>query len=92
MHPDIRRNLMDQKSFAEGARAFILWGATLIDQAHRAGDKEADGLISLMTPVIKGFLTDQGYDMTVQAQQIYGGHGYIENGACRNIPAMPASR
>ena len=78
VHPDIRRNLMDQKSFAEGARAFILWGATLIDQAHRAGDKEADGLISLMTPVIKGFLTDQGYDMTVQAQQIYGGHGYIE--------------
>ncbi|UWQ30831.1 acyl-CoA dehydrogenase C-terminal domain-containing protein [Leisingera sp. M523] len=78
VHPDIRRSLMDQKSFAEGARAFLLWGATLIDQAHRADDKDADGLISLMTPVIKGFLTDQGYDMTVQAQQIYGGHGYIE--------------
>jgi len=78
VHPDIRRNLMDQKSFTEGARAFILWGATLIDQSHRAGDKEADGLVSLMTPVIKGFLTDQGYDMTVQAQQVYGGHGYIE--------------
>ncbi|WP_027259315.1 acyl-CoA dehydrogenase C-terminal domain-containing protein [Leisingera aquimarina] len=78
VHPDIRRSLMDQKSFSEGARAFLLWGATLIDQAHRAGDKDADGLISLMTPVIKGFLTDQGYDMTVQAQQVYGGHGYIE--------------
>jgi len=78
VHPDIRRNLMDQKSFVEGARAFILWGSTLIDQTHRAGDKDADGLISLMTPVIKGFLTDRGYDMTVQAQQIYGGHGYIE--------------
>ena len=78
VHPDIRRNLMDQKSFTEGARAFILWGATLIDQAHRAEDKDADGLISLLTPVIKGFLTDQGYDMTVQAQQVYGGHGYIE--------------
>ena len=78
VHPDIRRNLMDQKSFTEGARAFILWGATLIDKAHRAGDKEADGLISLLTPVIKGFLTDEGYDMTVQAQQVYGGHGYIE--------------
>ena len=78
MHPDIRRNLMDQKSFTEGARAFILWGATLIDQAHRAEDADADGLISLMTPVIKGFLTDKGYDMTVQAQQVYGGHGYIE--------------
>lgn len=78
VHPDIRRSLMDQKSFVEGARAFILWGATMIDQAHRSADKDADGLISLLTPVIKGFLTDEGYDMTVKAQQVYGGHGYIE--------------
>ncbi|MEO0390037.1 MAG: acyl-CoA dehydrogenase C-terminal domain-containing protein [Pseudomonadota bacterium] len=78
VHPDIRRSLMDQKSFAEGARAFILWGAQLIDQAHRSKDADADGLISLLTPVIKGFLTDQGYDMTIKAQQVYGGHGYIE--------------
>jgi alkylation response protein AidB-like acyl-CoA dehydrogenase len=78
VHPDIRRNLMEQKSFAEGARAFLLWGATLIDAAHRKGDGAADGLVSLMTPVIKGFLTDKGFEMTVQAQQIYGGHGYIE--------------
>ncbi|THD72823.1 acyl-CoA dehydrogenase [Thalassobius vesicularis] len=78
VHPDIRRNLMDQKSFIEGARAFILWSATMIDRAHRNDDTAADGLISLLTPVIKGFLTDEGYDMTVQAQQVYGGHGYIE--------------
>ncbi|SLN16543.1 acyl-CoA dehydrogenase C-terminal domain-containing protein [Ruegeria meonggei] len=78
VHPDIRRSLMDQKSFAEGARAFVLWGATMIDKAHRSGDKDADGLISLLTPVLKGFLTDEGYDMTVKAQQVYGGHGYIE--------------
>jgi len=78
VHPDIRRSLMDQKSFVEGARAFILWGATLIDAAHRKDDKDADGLVSLLTPVIKGFLTDVGYDMTVKAQQVYGGHGYIE--------------
>ncbi len=78
VHPDIRRSLMDQKSFAEGARAFILWAATMIDAAHRSDDKDADGLVSLMTPVIKGFLTDQGYDMTIKAQQVYGGHGYIE--------------
>ncbi|GAA6206952.1 acyl-CoA dehydrogenase C-terminal domain-containing protein [Cognatishimia sp. WU-CL00825] len=78
VHPDIRRSLMDQKSFVEGGRAFLLWGAQMIDAAHRAKDAEADGLVSLLTPVIKGFLTDQGYDMTVQAQQIYGGHGYIE--------------
>ena len=78
VHPDIRRSLMDQKSFAEGARAFVLWGAQMIDAAHRSKDADADGLISLLTPVIKGFLTDQGYDMTIKAQQVYGGHGYIE--------------
>ncbi|RFP90298.1 acyl-CoA dehydrogenase [Rhodobacteraceae bacterium 63075] len=78
VHPDVRRMLMDQKSFVEGARAFVLWGAYLIDKSHRADDEAAEGLISLMTPVIKGFLTDEGYDMTVQAQQVYGGHGYIE--------------
>ncbi|MEM9872485.1 MAG: acyl-CoA dehydrogenase C-terminal domain-containing protein [Pseudomonadota bacterium] len=78
VHPDIRRSLMEQKSFAEGARAFILWGATMIDAAHRAEDKDADGIVSLLTPIIKGFLTDVGYDMTIKAQQVYGGHGYIE--------------
>ncbi len=80
VHPDIRRSLMDQKSFVEGGRAFLYWGgAQMIDAAHRADDKDADGLVSLLTPpVLKGFLTDQGYDMTVLAQQIYGGHGYIE--------------
>ncbi|MGR3552433.1 acyl-CoA dehydrogenase C-terminal domain-containing protein, partial [Paracoccus sp. (in: a-proteobacteria)] len=78
VHPDIRRSLMDQKSFVEGARAFTFWGAHLIDRGHRNGDADATGLISLMTPVIKGFLTDQGYAMATQAQQIYGGHGYIE--------------
>ena len=78
VHPDVRRSLMDQKSFTEAARAFLLWGSTMIDAAHRAGDREADGMISLLTPVIKGFLTDQGYDMTIKAQQLYGGHGYIE--------------
>ena len=78
VHPDVRRMLMDQKSFVEGARAFTLWGAAQLDRAHRLGDKQADGLMSLLTPVIKGFFTDKGFDMAVQAQQIYGGHGYIE--------------
>ncbi|MGX9357094.1 acyl-CoA dehydrogenase C-terminal domain-containing protein [Roseobacteraceae bacterium S113] len=78
VHPDIRRNLLDQKSFVEGARAFAFWGANLIDRAHRNSDADADGLISLMTPVIKGFLTDKGFEMATNAQQVYGGHGYIE--------------
>ncbi|MDO5528742.1 MAG: acyl-CoA dehydrogenase family protein, partial [Paracoccus sp. (in: a-proteobacteria)] len=78
VHPDIRRSLMDQKSFLEGARMLAFWGAHLIDRSHRAADAEAEGLISLLTPVIKGFLTDKGFETTVLAQQVYGGHGYIE--------------
>jgi alkylation response protein AidB-like acyl-CoA dehydrogenase len=78
VHPDIRRNLMDQKSFVEGARAFTFWGAHLIDRSVRLGDEDAEGLISLLTPVIKGFQTDKGFEMAVQAQQVWGGHGYIE--------------
>ena len=78
VHPDIRRSLMDQKSFVEGARAFLLWGAQMIDASHRDDDEAAEGLVSLLTPVIKGFMTDEGFDMTILAQQVYGGHGYIE--------------
>jgi alkylation response protein AidB-like acyl-CoA dehydrogenase len=76
VHPDVRRNLMDQKSFVEGARAFTYWGATLIDQAHKNNDADADALISLMTPVLKGFLTDKGFETCVLAQQTLGGAGF----------------
>jgi len=78
VHPDIRRNLMDQKSFVEGARALTLWGTYLIDRAHKNNDAEADGLVSLLTPVMKGFLTDKGFEYATAAQQVFGGHGYIE--------------
>jgi alkylation response protein AidB-like acyl-CoA dehydrogenase len=77
VHPDIRRALMDQKSFLEGARAFTFWVAHMIDRAH-TGDQEADGLVSLLTPVVKGFQTDMGFASCIQAQQVFGGHGYIE--------------
>ena len=79
VHPDIRRSLMDQKSFVEGARALTLWAASLIDRGHRMGDAASEGLVSLMIPVIKGFQTDRGFEMAVQAQQVWGGHGYIED-------------
>jgi len=77
VHPDVRRMLMEQKSFVEGARAFTYWGAELIDRA-RAGDADAEALVSLLTPVIKGFLTDKGFEACVGAQQVLGGHGYVE--------------
>jgi hypothetical protein len=79
VHPDIRRNLMDQKSFVEGARAFTFWAAHLIDRSVRLGDAAAEGLVSLLIPVLKGFQTDKGFEMAVQAQQVWGGHGYIED-------------
>jgi len=76
VHPDVRRNLMDQKAFVEGARAFTFWGASLIDAHVRADDAEAEQMISLLTPVIKGFLTDKGFETTVLAQQTLGGSGF----------------
>jgi alkylation response protein AidB-like acyl-CoA dehydrogenase len=81
VHPDVRRMLMEIKSFLEGARAFVLWGALQVDLARRAESEEerqeADDLVSLLTPVIKGYLTDKGFDSAVLAQQVFGGHGYI---------------
>ncbi|MCM2291478.1 acyl-CoA dehydrogenase C-terminal domain-containing protein [Allorhizobium sp. BGMRC 0089] len=82
VHPDIRRNLMTIRAFNEAGRAFTLWTALKSDIAHRSGDaaekQAADDLLGLMTPILKGVLTDKGFDHAVMAQQVYGGHGYIE--------------
>jgi alkylation response protein AidB-like acyl-CoA dehydrogenase len=81
VHPDVRRTLMSIKAFNEGARAFVIWNALQSDIAHRSGDaaerQAADDQLGLMTPVLKGVLTDLGFDNTVKAQQMFGGHGYI---------------
>jgi len=81
VHPDVRRMLMNAKSFNEGARALALWGAVLVDLAHVADTAEArqhaDDLITLLTPVIKGYFTDKGFENATNAQQCFGGHGYI---------------
>ena len=81
VHPDVRRNLMSIKAFNEGARAFMLWNALKSDIAHRSTDaaerQAADDQLGLMTPVLKGVLTDIGFDNAVKAQQMFGGHGYI---------------
>src|SRR6202030_1024099 len=81
VHPDVRRSLMTMKAFNEAARALVMWTALQSDLAHRADDQKtrqsADDHMGLLTPVIKGVLTDQGFANTVAAQQIYGGHGYI---------------
>ena len=81
VHPDVRRMLMEGKAFNESARALILWGALQVDLSHQAQTEEerqsSDDLISLLTPVIKGYLTDRGFETAVNSQQVFGGHGYI---------------
>ncbi|MEQ1509706.1 MAG: acyl-CoA dehydrogenase C-terminal domain-containing protein [Sphingopyxis sp.] len=81
VHPDVRRMLMDSKALTEGLRALCLWGALQADMIHKAPTEEerqmADDLLSLLTPVIKGYGTDKGYDVATNAQQVFGGHGYV---------------
>jgi acyl-CoA dehydrogenase len=81
VHPDIRRVLMSIKSFNEAARALVLWTALRADIQRRSEDEKArqaaEDHMGLMTPVIKGVLTDTGFANTVAAQQVFGGHGYI---------------
>lgn len=82
VHPDIRRKLMTMRAFNEAGRALVLWTALKSDVAHRSGDEAdrqaADDHLGLMTPIIKGVLTDKGFEHAVMAQQVFGGHGYIE--------------
>jgi hypothetical protein len=81
VHPDVRRTLLTIRAFNEAARAMVVWTALKSDVAHRSSDprdrEEADDHMGLMTPVLKGFLTDTGFANAVLAQQMYGGHGYI---------------
>jgi hypothetical protein len=81
VHPDVRRILMTIRAFNEAARALVLWVSLKSDIAHRSDDAKerasADDRLGLLTPVIKGVLTDLGFANAVMAQQVYGGHGYI---------------
>jgi len=81
VHPDVRRMLVEAKAWNEGARALVLWGALQVDLMRRSPDEAerqlAEDLLGLLTPVIKGYLTDKGFQAAVNAQQVFGGHGYI---------------
>ena len=81
VHPDVRRMLMEARAWNEGGRTLVLWGALQVDLMRRSPDEaerqQADDLLGLITPVIKGYLTDKGFEAAVYAQQILGGHGYI---------------
>src|SRR6476469_6177119 len=81
VHPDVRRMLMETRAYNEAGRALVLWGALQVDLMRRSPDEadrqNADDLLGLLTPVIKGYLTDKGFKAAVEAQQVFGGHGYI---------------
>jgi hypothetical protein len=82
VHPDVRRMLMDARAFNEAARCFTFWTALHGDMLTYSEDEKtrekAGDYMALLTPVLKGFLTDKGYANATNCQQIYGGHGYIE--------------
>ena len=81
VHPDVRKGLLRVKAFNEGMRSLAYWVGILIDvelhSTNAARKAEATDLVALMTPVIKAFLTDKGFDGTNIALQTLGGHGYI---------------
>jgi hypothetical protein len=83
VHPDVRRMLMTIRAYMEGCRALNMWVARALDIAARSTDseakQEAEDVSSLLTPVVKAFTTDIGFDCAVLAQQVYGGHGYIRD-------------
>ena len=82
VHPDVRRMLMETKAFNEAGRALLYWGAKMEDMEKHSGDEKlaekCDDYLGLLTPVIKGYLTDMSMKTTIDCQQIFGGHGFVE--------------
>jgi hypothetical protein len=83
VHPDVRRMLMDARAILEGGRAFLFWTALNADLAHASPDEavrqKANDSLSLMTPVVKAFLTDRGFRVCSDAMQVHGGAGFTEH-------------
>jgi alkylation response protein AidB-like acyl-CoA dehydrogenase len=81
VHPDVRRLLMTARAYAEGGRAVGYWVALELDRATSHPDeavrKEAGDMVALMTPIVKAFMTDNGFQCASLAMQVLGGHGYI---------------
>jgi alkylation response protein AidB-like acyl-CoA dehydrogenase len=81
VHPDVRRMLMNARALTEGGRALLYWAAFQGDIAARSSDaaarEVAEDLGGVMTPVLKAYLTEEGFKACVEAQQVFGGHGYI---------------
>ena len=77
VHPDVRRMLLTIRALTEGGRAFAMFVGMQLDRGRYAGDAQAQAFSELLTPVAKAFFTDRGFECTVIAQQVFGGHGYV---------------
>jgi alkylation response protein AidB-like acyl-CoA dehydrogenase len=82
VHPDVRKMLLTAKAYAEGGRALAIYCAVLLEKEHFHPDekvrKDSSEMLSLLTPIVKAFLTDNGWQATMMCQQVFGGHGYIK--------------
>ena len=81
VHPDVRKMLLTAKAYAEGGRALLIFCSVLLDKVHNHPDekvrKDSDEMLSLLTPIVKAFTTDNGHIATNACLQVFGGHGYI---------------
>ncbi|MBK9136059.1 MAG: acyl-CoA dehydrogenase C-terminal domain-containing protein [Betaproteobacteria bacterium] len=81
VHPDVRKMLLTARAYAEGGRALAVYCALLLDRMISSDDdderKEASDELALLTPIVKAFLTDNGWIATSHCMQVFGGHGYI---------------
>ena len=80
VHPDVRKMLLTARAYAEGGRAFATWVALQSDLLHHPDDatrKDAEDMMALMTPIVKAFMTDNGFFAASGCMQVFGGHGYI---------------
>ncbi len=82
-HPDVRRMMMNMKAYIDGMRSFIYYTAYCFDKVHCAANNEDkqlySGLIEILTPVIKAYCSEKGFDVCVEAMQVYGGYGYTRD-------------
>ncbi len=82
VHPDVRRMLLTAKAYVEGGRALTSWVAQQIDRELKHPDAsvraESAELVALLTPIVKAFITDNAFETNVMMQQVFGGHGFIE--------------
>ena len=82
VHPDVRKMLLTAKAYAEGGRALMCFSSMLLEQEHRHPDekvrKDAGEMLAMLTPIVKAFLTDNGWISTSACLQVFGGHGYIK--------------